>query len=108
MVIYLECSSNYYCGNYSSITRQPIGDARSARLHTEIEERLLTIVGDECVSTHALGSMPKGLGDFRAIADFSSPAGVCVNENAWSCRTKLSYNLVGSVTEFMQENDWSQ
>ena len=44
----------------------------SARLSVDIEEDLLTIDGDECVCTHALGSVPKGHDDFRAIVDYSS------------------------------------
>ena len=105
MLWFLCNSSNYSCGNFSSITRQQIGDAMSARLSTEIEEGILTIVGDECVCTHALGSVPKGHDDFRAIVDCSSPVGVCVNEHTWSCRMKFCYSFVDRVTKIMQHND---
>ena len=104
-VIDAECSSSYSCSNYSSITKSPIGDTMSARLQLEIAEGLVTIVEQECVCTHALGSVPKGRDDFRAIVDCSNPAGVCVNAHTWSCRSKFSYNSVDSVTDFLQQDD---
>ena len=51
--------------------------------------------------THALGSVPKGLDDFRTIVDCSSPAGENVNDHMWSCQTKFSYHLVDDVSDIL-------
>ena len=100
-----DCDSSYSCENYLSITRHTIGSEMTVRLETEIEQGLLTVVEKKCICTHALGSVPKGHDDFRAIVDCSSPSGSCVNDHTWSCRTKFSYQSVDSITEFLQEGD---
>ena len=82
-----------------------IGNEMTHRLEAELEQGMLTMVEKQCVCTHALGSVPKGDDDFRAIVDCSSPDGSCVNDHTWSCRSKFSYNSVDSITEFLQEGD---
>lgn len=105
-VIDSDCGSSYICNNYSSITKQPIGPVMTDRLKLEIEQGLLTVVDTKCDCTHALGSVPKGHDDFRAIVDCSSPVGDCVNDHTWSCRNKFSYNSVDNVTDLLQRGDY--
>ena len=100
-----DCSSSYSCGNYTSITKDPIGRVMTARLQAEIDNGLLTVMQEGCVCTHALGSVPKGDDDFRAIVDCSSPVEDCVNDHTWSCRNKFCYNSVDLVTEMLQRYD---
>ena len=100
-----DCHSSYSCGNYNSITKEPTGKVMTIRLKDELDNGLLTVMKDSCVCTHALGSVPKGDGDFRAIVDCSSPSGDCVNDHTWSCRNKFCYNSVDMVTGLMQKND---
>ena len=104
-VIDQDCKSSYWCSNYTSITKPPVGEEMAARLKVEIEHGLLTVVAEKCVCTHALGSVLKGHDDFRAIVDCSSPSLGCVNGHTWSCRTKFSYNSVDGVAELLCSGD---
>ena len=104
-VIDQDCDSSYECGNYNSITKDPIGKKMTDRLIEEIANGLLTIVDEKCVCTHALGSVPKGDDDFRAIVDCSSPSESCVNDHTGTCRTKFSYNSVDMVTDMLIRHD---
>ena len=100
-----ECDSAYNENNYGSITKGEVGMAMSGRLQLEIDEEIISVVDEPCVCVHALGSVPKGHDDFRAIIDCSSPDGRCVNDSMQGCRVNFSYNLVESVTEILQEWD---
>ena len=100
-----DCDSSYTCGNYTSITKEPVGQVMTTRLREELAEGLLTTTIEKCICTHALGSVPKGEGDFRAIVDCSSPMGECVNDHTWSCRNKFSYNSVDMVAGMLQKDD---
>ena len=100
-----DCYSSYACGNYNSITKDPIGAVMTGRLTEELENGLLTIVEEKCACTHALGSVPKGDSDFRAIVDCSSPAAECVKDHTGSCRNTFSYNSVDMVTGMLQRYD---
>ena len=104
-VIDHNCDSSYVVGNYGSITRGDVCDEMSARLRVEIEEEIVSIVDRPCVCVHAIGSVPKGADDFRAIVDCSSPEGDCVNDSTDSCKASFSYNSVGSVTDILREGD---
>lgn len=105
-VIDEQCDSTYNRGNYGSITKGEVGLVMSGRLQAEIEEEMVTIVDEPCACIHALGGVPKGHDDFRAIVDCSSPVGTCVNDHTTSCRSKFSYNSVESVTAVLREGDY--
>ena len=92
--------------NYSSITKGDVGVVMSGRLQVEINVELLTIVDKQCLCTHALGVVPKGEDDVRAIVDCSSPDGNCVNDHTRGCRVNFCYNSVESVTELLIEGDY--
>jgi hypothetical protein len=64
------------------------------RVNKELEEGLITAVESPCLCTHALGSVPKGHDDFRAIVDCSNLSSMCVSENMEACREMFSYNSV--------------
>ena len=100
-----DCDSEYCCGNYTSITKEPIGKIMTDRLREELDSGLLTVMKEGCVCIHALGSVPKGDDDFRAIVDCSSPGEDCVNDHTWSCRNKFCYNSVDLVTSMLQRYD---
>ena len=105
-VIDEDCDSRYNKGNYGSITKGEIGAVMSGRLQVEIEEQMITVVDEPCICVHAMGGVPKGHDDFRAIVDCSSPVGTCVNDHTWGCRTNFLYNSVESVTGMLRVGDY--
>lgn len=105
-VIDSDCDSCYRADNYSSITNPDIAPRMGERLAKEIEEGLVSVVREPCTCIHALGSVPKGDDDFRAIVDCSKPVGVCVNEHTHECRVKFSYNSLEAVTTILREGDY--
>ena len=105
-VIDEDCNSDYQIDNYGSITKGDGGIVKAGCLQVKIDAKFLTIVDKPCACIHALGGVLKGVDDFRAIVDCSSPDINCVNNYTQGCRSKFSYNSVESVTVVLIEGDY--